>query len=215
MTVALVQNADKGLASPIDPQHCAILCDPLPVEHVWAHWFIVNSHGSSHFSHLDRWELVKFFKVKSVLFLLLRDWSMICGYKGFVLNLAHLWFPFVMNGVRGGTSTRVFIRSHSQQLSCDLLCPPWPFIKNRSAAVEGSPAASRVWMESSGNTDTVRDSLISSAVCRPWEMEPWCSGAGSQWTVTTLEVSCSLFPKWNEMLPSETRDSFVYLWPDY
>lgn len=29
-------------------------------------------------------------------------------------------------------------------------------------------------------------------------MEPWCSGADSQWTVTALKVSCSLFP-------SETR----------
>lgn len=34
MTVALVQNADEGLASSIDPQHCAVLRDPLPVEHV-------------------------------------------------------------------------------------------------------------------------------------------------------------------------------------
>lgn len=25
---------------------------------------------------------------------------MICDYKGFPLNLAHLWLPFVMNSVR-------------------------------------------------------------------------------------------------------------------
>lgn len=148
------------LASSIDPQHCAIMRDPLPVEHVWAHWFIMNGHSSSHFSHLDSWQLVKFFKVKSVLFLL-------CDWLIDDLRFQRIYFepcpPLVSlreQREKGGTGARVFIRSHSQQFSCVLLCPPWHFIKNGSA-VGGFPAAPRVWMKSSGNTDVVRDSLIS------------------------------------------------------
>lgn len=98
---------------------------------------IMNGHSSSHFGHLDSWELVKFFKVKKcTVFIVVTDWSMICNYKGFTLNLAHLWFPFVMSSMRKVELVpRVFIVliASSSLVTCFVLL--------------GFPAAPRVWMK--------------------------------------------------------------------
>lgn len=141
---------------------------------------------------------------------------MVCDYKGFTLNLAHLWFPFVMSSMRKVELVpRVFTVLIASS-SCDLLCPPWHFIKNRSTAVGGFPAAPRVWMKSSGNTDVVRDSLIS---CHLLTLRNGTMMFRCRLTVNSDCFKSKLFTVSQVKQDGSFRhfvysDFFVYLWPD-
>lgn len=125
-----------------------------------------------------------------MLSLLLFDQSVVFHYKRFALTFA----PDSSPSWKMELVLRVFVHSQSQQFSCDPLCPPWHFIKNRPTAVEAN-----IWRSLSQQYQGINERLQKHGYrkgvfgllchCRLWDMKPWrYSGADSQGVVTALKV---------------------------
>lgn len=136
----------------------------------------------------------------------------------FPLNVVPLWLSFMVTSMRKVEPVPwVSVHSHSQQLSVDLLCSPWRFVKSRPTAIEadamGNHPQQQPWCEWKARGAATGKGFLRR---KPWR---W-SGAASQWAVTAVKGSYSLSPLWSETfvkIPGVrlSVESFVHLWPGH